>query len=234
MISVCVAAYNGNRYIEEQLRSVLAQLSAEDEVVVSDDGSTDGTPEIIASIGDGRIRLIANNGAHGVNGNFDNALRHARGEYIFLADQDDVWLEGKVINCMNALKNADLVVHDAIIVDSSLKTQNKTLFSELKIKEGFVANYIRNRFTGCCMAFRREVLEYVLPIPTGVKFYHDSWIGLLVSLRGRVRFMETAGILFRRHDSTKSSAGGSSGFGLGSKIAYRASLGYNIVKRMMK
>lgn len=234
MISVCVAVYNGSQYIEEQLRSILRQLSATDEVVVSDDGSVDGTPDIVKTMGDSRIRLVTNQGAHGVNGNFDNALRNARGEYIFLADQDDIWLDGKVINCMDALKNADLVVHDAIIVDSSLKPQNKTLFSELKIKEGFAANYIRNRFTGCCMAFRREVLEYVLPIPVGVKYYHDSWIGLMVSLRGRVRFLDTPGILFRRHESTKTSAGGSSGFSLASRIAYRASLGYDIIKRMMK
>ena len=96
MISVCIATYNGARYIGEQLASILKQLSAEDEVVVSDDGSTDGTLDIVRSFNDRRIRIVDGPRRHSPTLNFEWALRNAKGEYIFLADQDDVWLPDKL------------------------------------------------------------------------------------------------------------------------------------------
>ena len=96
MISICLITYNGEKYINEQLDSILCQLSADDEVVVSDDGSTDRTLSIIRDYNDNRLRIISNSGKHGVVYNVENALREVKGDYIFLADQDDVWLPGKV------------------------------------------------------------------------------------------------------------------------------------------
>ena len=84
MISVCIATYNGARYIAEQLASILKQLSAEDEVVVSDDGSTDGTIDIVRSLNDRRIRIVDGPRRHSPTLNFERALRNAKGEYIFL------------------------------------------------------------------------------------------------------------------------------------------------------
>lgn len=231
MISVALAAYNGEKYIAAQLESILAQLGADDEVVVSDDGSTDATRSVVEGIGDSRIRLISNE-RHGVNGNFDNALRHTRGEIVFMADQDDVWAPGKVEECLKALKNCDLVVHDAIITDSDLVPNNNTLFSELKIKEGFINNLIRNRFTGCCMAMRREVLGYALPLPDDSTFFHDQWIGLMAELKGKVTFIPYGGIYFRRHAATHSVSGKGKSLSLGSKLSYRARLLSRIITRL--
>lgn len=84
MNSVCVATYNGEKYIEEQLRSILIQLRPDDEVIVSDDGSTDRTCAIVESLADPRIRLLHHNG-HDFKQNFVHALQHAQGEYIFLS-----------------------------------------------------------------------------------------------------------------------------------------------------
>ena len=103
MISVCIATYNGEKYIKEQLDSIIPQLGHEDEIVISDDGSSDSTLDIINSINDERIRITVNQGKHGVNSNFNNALLHAKGDFIFLADQDDIWLSGKVAECLKAL-----------------------------------------------------------------------------------------------------------------------------------
>ena len=90
-ISVCIATYNGERYIREQLDSILSQLSLDDEVIISDDGSKDSTIEIISSYLDSRIKVFKNNGKHGYVGNFENALNHSSGDFIFLSDQDDIW-----------------------------------------------------------------------------------------------------------------------------------------------
>ena len=96
MISVCMASYNGEKYIKEQIDSILKQLSDEDELVISDDGSTDNTLSVIQSIHDKRIKLIHNQGEHGYSRNFENALKNSKGDYIFLSDQDDVWKDNKV------------------------------------------------------------------------------------------------------------------------------------------
>lgn len=232
MISVCIATYNGERYISEQLNSILPQLGQEDEIIISDDGSSDSTLDIIKSVNDKRIRIIKNTGTHGINSNFGNALKHARGEYIFLSDQDDIWLTGKVERCLKEMREVDLVMHDAIITDYSLNPQNKNLFSELSIKEGFVSNLIRNRFTGCCMAFKRKVLDYVLPIPSSQCFFHDNWIGLLCELKGSVRFIPFNGLYFRRHADTNSLAGTGKGMPIYKKIRSRISLLCLILKRI--
>lgn len=233
MVSVCIATYNGQRFIREQLESILSQLSGEDEIIVSDDGSTDATLSVIESLHDSRIKIIEGP-RRGINANFNNALSHATGNVIFLADQDDVWLPGKVEKCIEVLKICDLVLHDAIITDECLTPQNKTLFLELNIKEGFIPNFIRNRFTGCCMAFRREILDYILPIPDSSIFFHDNWIGLMTSLKGKVKFIPFNGIFFRRHSDTNSLAGKGRGLSIFKKIKYRSALLCNIVKRTLK
>ena len=99
MISVCIATYNGAEYLREQVESILSQLEEEDEIVVSDDSSTDTTIEILQSFGDRRIKIFKNP-AKGFVRNFENALRQAQGDFIFLSDQDDVWLPNKVAVCM--------------------------------------------------------------------------------------------------------------------------------------
>ena len=96
-VSVAMAAYNGLPYIREQVTSILKNLTAEDELVISDDGSTDKTPEFLAEIAkeDARVRVVQGPGS-GIKKNFENALKHCRGNYIFLADQDDIWADDKV------------------------------------------------------------------------------------------------------------------------------------------
>ena len=90
-ISVCIATYNGAKYIEEQVQSILYQLSEKDEIINSDDGSKDNTLAIIKSLNDARIKVIHNTLKHGLVSNFENAIKHADGDYIFLSDQDDIW-----------------------------------------------------------------------------------------------------------------------------------------------
>ncbi len=94
-ISVAMATYNGEKYIKEQLESILLQLENQDEVIVSDDGSTDHTLKIIESLNDQRIKILKGP-RNGVKQNFAHALSFCKGKYIFLSDQDDIWLENKV------------------------------------------------------------------------------------------------------------------------------------------
>lgn len=233
MISVCMATYNGERYLREQIDSILAQLGDEDELIVSDDGSADATLSIIEAYNDHRIKILHNMHRHGVNGNFENALAKAKGDYIFLADQDDVWLPGKIDACIEALQAVDCIVHDCIITDSELKTLHESFFTEHGSRPGFWRNWIRNNYVGCCMAFRKQVLDYALPIPADMIALHDCWIGLLAEAKAKTAFLPSTGIRFRRHDRNSSPTTSESGRSLLSRIAYRIQLLRFVSKRIL-
>lgn len=108
MISVCMASYNGAIFIKQQAVSILNQLGLEDELIISDDGSKDNTLEILASLNDSRIKIYHHSAPHGVVSNFENAIKHASGDYIFLSDQDDIWLSNKKEKCLSCLQEYDL------------------------------------------------------------------------------------------------------------------------------
>lgn len=229
MISVCLAAYNGEKYIKEQLESILGQLQEQDELVVSDDGSTDATLDIIRDLGDERIKVVASN-AHNLTLNFENALKHAKGDCIFLSDQDDVWLPNKVAVMLEELKEVDMVVSDAIVVDEAKERLLDSFFSVRNSRAGYWKNLAASTYLGCCMAFRKEVLTYALPFPTGIVM-HDIWLGLCAELMGTTKFIKTPLMLYRRHGANVSSTTGGSSIPVIERIAYRAKLWNETQKR---
>ena len=201
MRSVCIATFNGEIYIREQLDSILTQLSSEDEVIISDDGSVDGTWSILNEYAtkDERIKLFEGP-KKGLIANFGFAISQAQGELIFLADQDDVWLESKIekITCyFEKNQNHLVVVSDLVIVDSELKEIHASYFAFRKSKEGWLTNLIRSNYIGAGMAFRSSLKEKILPIPKDVPM-HDMWIGLLAG--NHVGFIKEPLTLYRRHD----------------------------------
>lgn len=206
MISVCMATYNGGKYIKEQIDSILPQLGENDELVVSDDGSKDNTFSIIESYGDERIKLLYNHGKHGFVGNFENALKQCKGDFIFLSDQDDIWKENKVSVVMGKLKDYSLVIHDAEIVDGEGNSKGYTYSSGMHHSSSFLMNLWKTRWLGCCMAFRREVLNYCLPFPNKIEG-HDYWIGMMGMLKFRYLFMPDVLICYRRHGGNVSPSG---------------------------
>jgi glycosyltransferase involved in cell wall biosynthesis len=198
MISVCIATYNGESYIGEQIRSILFQLSENDEIVVSDNGSTDSTIEILESLGDQRVKIF-NCSSRGVVNNFENSLKYARGDYIFLSDQDDVWIDGKVSTMIRLLSEFELVMSDGYVVDKSLRITGCSIYGSTKPRLGVINNLIRNSFTGCCMAFNRRVLNAALPFHRLLPM-HDWWLGLVAQSVGNVKIIDDKLILYRRHD----------------------------------
>ena len=229
MISVCVATYNGEKFIREQIDSILCQLSSDDEIIVSDDGSTDGTIVIINCIGDKRIRIIEGPRKHSPTFNFENALKEAKGDYIFLADQDDVWKTNKVEVCMKWLQKYDCVVSDAQVTDSNLNPLYPSLYAIMQVRQGHIYNTVwKNGYTGCCMAFRRNILEASLPFPKDIPM-HDIWIGNVAAYKYNVKFISEKLVLFRRHEDTISCNGKGSKYSIWQKIKFRWSIIKNIV-----
>ena len=228
MISVCVATYNGEKFIKEQIESILCQLSSDDEIIVSDDGSTDGTIVIINCIGDKRIRIIEGPCKHSPTFNFENALKEAKGDYIFLADQDDVWKTNKVEVCMKWLQKYDCVVSDAEVTDSNLNPLYPSLYAIMQVRQGHIYNTVwKNGYTGCCMAFRRNILEASLPFPKDIPM-HDIWIGNVAAYKYNVKFIPDKLILFRRHKETISCNGKGSKYSIWQQMKFRWSIIKNI------
>lgn len=212
MISVCMATYNGEKFIREQLFSILSQIGPDDEVIISDDGSTDTTVNCINGLNDERINLVYNSGIRGYTNNFENAMSYANGDYIFLSDQDDVWLNNKVEITMEALQAYDFVISDAITVDAELNEISKSRFVDYGIKKGFANNLIKTRYIGCCMAFSNKVLKSLFPFPKNSDFCpHDLWVALIAEYYYKCNLINIPLILYRRHGNNSSCGGSSKG-----------------------
>lgn len=206
--SVCLASYNGGAFLKRQVDSILSQLAAEDELIISDNGSSDRTLELLNEYKalDPRV-VILHCRKKGVVANFAHALNHAQGEYVFLSDQDDIWEPNKYSVCIDKLEAGyELVVSNCQLIDANGVVTCDSYFGLRPPKEGVLANLYRNSFMGCCMAFRKRVLERALPFPYGVPM-HDSWLGLVASTMGRVSFVDVPLVRYRRHESAVSTTG---------------------------
>lgn len=207
-----MAAYNGERYIEQQIESILLNMTDDDELIISDDGSTDRTLEIVSKyINSGfNIKIIQGPGK-GVMKNFENAIWHAEGEYIFLSDQDDVWLgnkEEEILKLFHDNNSIMLIVNDVTVVDKNNNIIIPSFFKYRKSKRGVINNIICNSYLGCAMCFKAEMKEKILPIPTSKWVsdqWHDQWIGLISNYYGKVFFCKSVLGYYRRHENNKSS-----------------------------
>lgn len=200
-VSVALAAYNGEKYIEEQLRSILEQLRGDDEIIVSDDNPSGGTRAVVESMNDPRIHYVEGPGK-GVIKNFENAIKHTTGDVVFLSDQDDVWLPGKVIAVCEEFKNGAMaVLHDAKVTDENLNVVEESFFKLNGSAPGFWKNIKKNSYMGCCMAFDATMKRFILPFPNNLPM-HDQWIGLKAEQNGKVVFLDTPYLLYRRNDDS--------------------------------
>jgi glycosyltransferase involved in cell wall biosynthesis len=231
MVSVCIATYNGKKYLRQQLDSILTQIGKDDEIVISDDNSTDGTLALIQSYGDERIRVLHHDSSQITTTfpldrpthNFENALRHAKGDILFLADQDDVWLPGKVSRVLQALENADMVMHDCILVDPELNQLAPSYFNIVNVTTSAWHNAMKSTVLGCCMAMRRHVLEAALPFPK-TNIAHDLWLGMVADRKFRFTLVREPLLMYRKHSRSMTTAGNKSKYGLWFKFRYRLTI----------
>ena len=232
MISVCMATYNGEKYIKEQIDSILIQLGVNDELIISDDGSSDKTLEIIMGIDDKRIKLYKNINIHGYAHNFENALKHTSGDYIFFSDQDDVWLPNKVERMLPYLKSDNFVISDAYITNENLEIKDR-ISTWRKYKKGYFRNLYKSIYAGCTCAFTKNIKDFCLPFPETLYIQHDNWIGLLSELKFNVINVNEPLIYYRRHDKNTSGAGSKSSKTPFFMVKYRFVLFFETIKRFL-
>ncbi len=198
-----MTTYNGEKYVKAQIESILENISANDELVIGDDGSSDSTIEIIRSFEDPRIKLYRSNHL-GINKNFESVISKCIGDYIFLSDQDDLWLKGKVEKVVKAFNenNCVIVEHDAYISVNDV-VQPETFFQFRHVYPGRFKNWVRNTYHGSCMAFSKELVDKIIPIPQR-GCWHDQWIGMVSYDVGKTCYINEPLIVYRRHDGNNS------------------------------
>lgn len=201
-VSVCMATFNGSTYITEQLGSIVPQLLEQDELIVSDDSSNDGTLEIVNRFKFPGLTILPDQKFSNPIFNFENALRHAKNDVLVLADQDDVWLPNK----LNLIREKFVartgsvfaIVLDGCVTDATGNEVHPSLFRRMGSGPGILKNIYDNTFLGCCMALSRPTLELALPFPRRIPM-HDMWIGLVASAFGAVEFVPISTIRYRKH-----------------------------------
>ena len=207
MISIAMAAYNGEKYLREQLDSILRQTVQDFELVICDDCSTDGTVRILEEYmqKDSRIKVFVNKENLGFVKNFEKAIKLCSGEYIALSDQDDVWLPEHLEILMRNIKDKDLICGNAVLCDENLKTINTDLLSVSKIDflpdnkdDWFFFLLHGNIFQGAASLFKSNIIEKALPIPSKVKF-HDRWLALVAASENGVSYINKPILYYRQH-----------------------------------
>lgn len=231
-ISIAMATYNGARFIAEQLDSFAAQTRLPDELVVTDDGSTDGTLEIVerfAGIAPFPVWIHRNPARLGYSRNFEGAVARCEGDIIFLSDQDDVWFPDKlamVAERFEADDAVEVVLNGQIIADGELKHNGVTMLDNVR-RLGMTSDGL---IEGCCTAFRRRWGEILLPIPTAGdeliqsrNLSHDQWLNHLSIVLGVRAFIERPMQYFRRYGDNVTQWIGNSpkAVGLGDLVATR-------------
>jgi glycosyltransferase involved in cell wall biosynthesis len=208
-ISACMAAYNGGPFVKAQMQSILTQLGPNDELVVVDDCSKDDTVERIEQVGDARVKLLRHERNAGVVATFEDALRCATGEVLFLCDDDDLWAPTKVQRFMEVFASrpdVEIVSSRVRIIDENDRPlPHSRINRQGRFLPGFWRNLIVNHYQGSAMAIRASLLGRVLPLPARGSFLHDVWIGTRSELLGgKTYFIDEDLLYYRRHSSNAS------------------------------
>ena len=215
MILIVLCTYNGSQYIEEQLNSYLQQTVLPDELIICDDNSTDDTLDIVKrwkETAPFAVYIVKNPVQLGVTKNFENGIRKAQGPYIFLSDQDDVWLPHKLEASLAQMKQLEqqygedtpLLVHsDLTVVDTQLQTLHKSMFhsqhlTPIEDEDAWRRLLVQNFVTGCTILINRAAVKEALPFPSHAVI-HDWWLATVVALIGHIGFVVEPTIYYRQH-----------------------------------
>lgn len=231
-ISIALCTYNGEKYIQEQLMTLLRQTRLPDEIVISDDNSTDNTMKIVeefAEISNVTLVINKNNPGLGVFKNFEKAISLCTGDIIFCCDQDDIWHLNKIEKFIPQFENKDtlLVYSNAAVVlnDSSHYLYPLWEKKDMKNKKRGTASYSTlvyrgGSIAGCCLAFRKEFVQSIFPFPEQV--YHDDWLATCAIIKGNIGVVDEELIDYRQHGNNVV------GIIRGSKLSYWKSLFTNV------
>lgn len=228
-ISVLLIAYNGEKYIARQIETIVCQLHHGDELIVSDDGSTDQTISIIENLQQKYQSIKLIHGPHkGIAANLTNAYMQAKGDIVCFSDQDDIWNDEKlntILDIFTKNPTIDVILHDAKICDKYDKILSDTLFFNRKPHHGFFYNWLKSAYYGCCMCFRHSFLQQYMPFPNDLIAY-DQYLGLKAEWKKKSLFVYKPLIIHRYHGQNQSHR-----LGWINRILFRIKLIWQTIRR---
>lgn len=213
-IDILMATYNGEKYLKEQLDSILNQTYKDFRLLISDDASKDSTIKILEEYAkkDNRIVLFKQKENLGIIRNFEFLMKNVKSEFFMFSDQDDIWNEAKIEKSLNKIEetNSDLVYADLEVVDEKMNTLSNSYW---KLKEfehkiykhnNFESLYLNNYITGSTMIIRKKMLDKILPIFYESKYIlHDYWVALVVSKLGKISYIDEPLVKYRQHKNNE-------------------------------
>ena len=207
MISIAMATYNGEKYLREQIDSILNQTIQDFEIVVCDDSSTDGTFHILQEYAqnDSRFHIYSNKENLGFKNNFEKAISLCNGDYIALSDQDDIWMPNHLEILKTAIKDKVLACGNADLIDKDGNSMGITFWEQeafdyiptTDLDKALSITLFRSPYQGAAMMIRKQLLTYALPIPTSMT-YHDSWFAHIACFCGGIECVEKSILKYRR------------------------------------
>lgn len=212
-VSVCMATYNGASYVREQIDSILAELEPQDELLVVDDASSDGTIDLLRAIDDPRLVLHARAENRGYVRTFEEALSRASGDVLLLSDQDDIWIPGRRALFLAALEGSAVAASNLVLLGSDAPLTPPIPGISWRLDAAESSHSVRNElrilagiapYFGCAMAIRRDVIDRILPFPEFLTESHDLWIATFANAHRTMRHVDEPTIRRRLHEENTS------------------------------
>lgn len=203
--SVCMATYNGEKYIRQQIESILLELDPADELLIFDDLSTDSTASIAQEFVGGNVKLYSADKNLGVVKNFKSAIRNSSKEIIVLCDQDDVWKEGRLAEArILHEKGFDMVMVNANIIDDGILCL-ETVFDFYPPSKNILQVLLKNNFVGCLMSFKADAAKKYLGSGFDISPMHDWYLAAkFISGGKKITFVDIPLVNYRRHSENHS------------------------------
>ncbi|MDB5025772.1 MAG: hypothetical protein JWP78_3527 [Mucilaginibacter sp.] len=199
LISIALCTYNGEKYLKEQMDSIINQTYKKLEIIVVDDDSTDNTFDILSNYAkvDVRVKCIKNSANLGFNKNFEKALKLTSGEYIAISDQDDIWLPDKLQSLLINIGDNWLIFSNSNFIGDR---EPGTLLKDFKLPVNYKGFLFRNYVTGHTVLMRREFLHFILPFPQ--KGFYDWWMGFVAAYHHKMTFYDEVLTYYRVHNES--------------------------------
>ena len=212
-IDILMATYNGEKYIKEQLDSIINQTYKNIRIIISDDASTDNTSKILREYEkkDNRIIVYLQEKNIGSNANFEFLMKKVESKYYMFSDQDDVWFDNKVEKTYFKILStgASLVCTDLLLVDENLNSLNDTFnhkmkkLYKLKKYDDWKMVFLYNVVTGCTIMAKKQYINKILPLPINKNILHDHFIPLVISNYEKIAYLDEPTMYYRQHSSNQ-------------------------------
>ena len=203
-----MTTYNGEKYLREQIDSILSQTIQDFELVVCDDCSSDSTLNILRDYSktDARIKIFQNKENLGFKKNFERAMSLCKGDYIALSDQDDIWMPNHLEVLLNAIGDKMMACGNCLLIDGDGVNRGITYWQEElfngiprgNLEMAYSIAFFRNPFQGASMMINVKYINYILPIPQNLS-YHDSWVSILACFCGGLSYVDVVITKYRMH-----------------------------------